>query len=176
MRYLLQLKSSIRSIKFCSIVVNRCPAAQRALFHLESSPKLNDIDPKSSLKDLTKLEPTNKNENNTNEKSKNNGSYNKERSPLQRLLRVKDYADWIFFIFFATGVYIWYKRRKESQEIEKKFELEWLKIPDFNHKFFVCYGFYLPEFMARHLNSFKAFKPRKDDVWIISFPKSGRDK
>ena len=65
MRYLLQLKSSIRSIKFCSIVVNRCPAAQRALFHLESSPKLNDIDPKSSQKDLTKLEPTNKNENNT---------------------------------------------------------------------------------------------------------------
>lgn len=106
-------------------------------------------------------------------KSFNKNQFKREKTPLQRLLSVKDYADWIFFLFLASGFYIWYQKQKEKKEREKKFEVEWIKIPYFNHKIFTCSGFFLPEFIFKHLNNFKNFRGRKDDIWIVSFPKSG---
>ena len=54
----------------------------------------------------------------------NKNQFKREKTPLQRLLSVKDYADWIFFLFLASGFYIWYQKQKEKKEREKKFEVE----------------------------------------------------
>lgn len=112
------------------------------------------------------------------DKKQNNSSVNQqapkiEISPIRKLIRVKDYLDMLIFFFLALGIYIGYKNLKKKQENEQKFNIEWLNIPLLKHKIFTCNGFYLPEFIARHLSQFKEFKVRKDDVWIVSFPKSG---
>lgn len=96
-----------------------------------------------------------------------------EESPIRKLLRVKDLVDMFILIFLATGIYIGYKKVKEKNANDKKFNLEWLNIPFLKHKIFTCNSFFLPEFLAKSLSDFKEFKPRKDDIWIVSFPKSG---
>lgn len=112
-------------------------------------------------------------ENNEKPKKPSYSEYKKNQSPITKLMRVKDYADWIFVIFLVTGIVIWYKKQKAKKETEKKFDVEWLSIPHFKPKIFTCSGFYLPDFVVKQLPDFKEFKKRKDDVWIVSFPKSG---
>ncbi|RNA01338.1 estrogen sulfotransferase-like [Brachionus plicatilis] len=97
----------------------------------------------------------------------------KEISPIRKLLFVKDYLDLLIIIFLATGIYIGYKNSKLRKDHEKKFNIEWLDIPFTKHKIFTCNNFFLPEFVAKSLEKFKQFEVRPDDVWIVSFPKSG---
>lgn len=163
------LKSSSRNVFFHKKI-------HKKWFHQSFIKLTNEKDSKLTLKIET---DSRSKEHKKTEEPKNDKQFNeskgfrKEKTPLQRLLRVKDYADWIFFLFLASGVYIWYKKEKEKKEVEKKFEVEWIKIPNFSYKLFTCCGFYLPEFIFKNLNNFKNFKTRKEDIWIISFPKSG---
>ena len=94
-------------------------------------------------------------------------------SPIRKLIYVKDYVDLLFIIFLITGIYIGYKNSKSRSEHDKKFNIEWINVPFIKHKIFTCNNFYLPEFLSKSLEKFKEFKVRKDDIWIVSFPKSG---
>nr|QNH68008.1 sulfotransferase-like protein 1 [Brachionus koreanus] len=105
--------------------------------------------------------------------SKNTPPPRKELSPIRKLLYTKDYLDFLILAFLATGIYIGYKNSKLQKDHEKKFNIEWIDVPFTKHKIFTCNNFYLPEFLAKSLEKFKQFQVRQDDVWIVSFPKSG---
>jgi hypothetical protein len=130
---------------------------------------------------LVKLNKTNvqvtdnpKKESNDEQSSKkSNNKQTQGASPIRKLLRVKDYLDLVIFGVLIFGVYSFYTKRKEKEKNEKKYEIKWLSVPLFKHKLFHCNGFYLPEFIAKKLSELKSFEPRKDDIWIVSFPKSG---
>lgn len=94
-------------------------------------------------------------------------------SPIRKLLYVKDYVDFLIILFLGTGIYIGYKNFKSRNEHEKKLNIEWVDVPFIKHKIFQCKNFYLPEFLCKNLENFKKFQVRKDDIWIVSFPKSG---
>lgn len=96
-----------------------------------------------------------------------------ENNPIRRLMRIKDFVDFLIFIFLVGGIYYGYKKYKDKDKNDEKHELTWITVPFFKHKLFTCSGFYLPEFIAKNISNLKSFEPRKDDVWVISFPKSG---
>jgi hypothetical protein len=51
---------------------------------------------------------------------------------------------------------------------------EWLNIPEYkSNKIFSYNGFYFPDYCFNTLTGIKNLQPRKNDVWVVSFPKSG---
>ena len=94
-------------------------------------------------------------------------------SPIRKLLRVKDYVDMVMFGLMAFGFYFAYKRVKAKAENEKELAVEWHQDAKMKHKMFKCAGFYLPEYTIKHLRDIKSFETRADDIFIVSFPKSG---
>ena len=94
----------------------------------------------------------------------------KEVSPIRKLLRYKDVADFLYLLFLATGIYIGYKNFKARKERDLKLDLEWLSVPKLKQKLFKCNEYYFPEFLVKNLTEIKDFKTRKEDVWIATFP------
>ena len=94
-----------------------------------------------------------------------------KKSKEFRYLRLQDLANLIYAIAFGTSAYLIYYSLEKKKELEKRFE--WLILPLFRRKLFICNGFALPENLAKDLGNFKQFPVRKEDVWIVSFPRSG---
>jgi hypothetical protein len=94
-----------------------------------------------------------------------------QRSVLSRFLRLKDMSDFVFLILFSVFGYFLYKKWQETKKIEE--EYEFLEISEFKHKFIKVEDFHFPEYLAKHLKNLKQFEVRNDDIWVISFPKSG---
>lgn len=97
-------------------------------------------------------------------------TYGKSRNNFKEM-KFKDLSNFSLALVAFGGFYLFMKNEEKKKTIEKKFE--WLVLPYFKHKLFTCEGFVLPEFLARDLDKFKTFETRKDDVWVVSFPKSG---
>ena len=95
-------------------------------------------------------------------------------SPIKRLMRVKDYVDFLFLCFLGGGVYYGYNQYKKNKVHEEEQEIEWVELPDVKDKHVKVKGYYLPSFTAKLLKEVKNFQVRSDDVWIASFPKSGK--
>lgn len=136
----------------------------RANFSIYNSLLFN----KNEQKEIQKIE------NSENKESNNSNQYKRGETPIRKLLRVKDYLDAVLFIVLCTSIYIGYKNYKKKAETEKEFEVKWIQIPRMKHKIFSSDVFYFPEFLLKNLKLFKEFKIRKDDIWVVSFPKSGK--
>ena len=95
-------------------------------------------------------------------------------------IRAKDIVDLIFVAFLGTGIYIGYKKYKDAKQNEIDLDVKWLEGDiGFFKKMFTCNTNdqrYLPEFLVKMLTPIKSFKMRKSDVWVVSFPKSGKFK
>jgi hypothetical protein len=80
--------------------------------------------------------------------------------------------------FLGTGLYIGYKKYKDAKQNEIDLDVKWLEGDiGFFKKMFTCNPNdprYLPEFLVKMLRPIKSFKMRKSDVWVVSFPKSGK--
>lgn len=59
---------------------------------------------------------------------------------------------------------------------EEQSNIEWITLPNYKRKFFKRNGYILFDGFASILDNFKEFKYRKGDIWISSFPKSGKNK
>jgi hypothetical protein len=86
-------------------------------------------------------------------------------------LKMRDISNLVLLAGFGVVYYLFTLNSEKKKAIEEKYE--WLKFPFFKYKLFVCNGFCLPEYLAKDLESYKTFQVRTDDVWIVSFPKSG---
>ena len=99
-------------------------------------------------------------------------------TPIRKLIRAKDIVDFIFMAFIGTGIYIGYKKYSDAKQNEIALSIKWLDGDiSFFKKMFTCNDAdprYLPEYLVKILASIKSFKVRSNDVWIVSFPKSGR--
>ena len=124
-------------------------------------------------KDLQVVDQTKGSTNNNNNEEFEPPKIKKNPASIKKLLRLKDFVDYIFLGMILTGVYIGYQKYKSNKKDEETHKVEWVKIPGLRHKVFTCNGFNLPEFLLKNLTNIKNFEPRKNDVWIVSFPKSG---
>jgi hypothetical protein len=99
----------------------------------------------------------------------------KTRSQFQEF-KMRDLANLSIAAVFGIGVYLFIRNNSFKKKIEEKYE--WIEAHAnkyFKHRLFKCKGFVFPEFLAKDLENYKNFKLRKDDVFVVSFPKSGKD-
>ena len=99
------------------------------------------------------------------------------RPPRHRtdLLFTKKLLDSALFLFLAFAGYISYKRYKAIKNDESKFEIQYVDDEFFKKKLIKTNlgPYILPEFLKKHISSFKSIELKNDDIWIVSFPKSG---
>lgn len=91
------------------------------------------------------------------------------------LLTAKKLSDTIMFFVLAFGIYTFYTKYKDTNSLNEDLGVVYVNDLGFKHKMFKTNkGPYLfPEFLLKKLNEYKTFETRKDDVYIVSFPKSG---
>ena len=113
-----------------------------------------------------------------NSQKETNGGATPETNPnkqntIRRLLKIKDRVDMFYLIFIGFGIFYGYRKYKEKIQLENDLQVEWVSMPKFKIKHAKLNGYYLPEPMVKSLKKIKDYTPDKNDVWIISFPKSG---
>ena len=83
----------------------------------------------------------------------------------------------------GSGVYVGYlmishfrARDEEDEEIKYESDMtgEWVDVPGYKDRQFKINGFTLPRRFVKNLGAIKEFKTESSDIWICSFPKSGR--
>ena len=84
--------------------------------------------------------------------------------------------DTALFLFISFAGYMIYKRLKGIKNEEKQFDIKYVDDQMFTKGKLIktnIADYFLPEFFKKHLSQFKSIELRNDDVWIVSFPKSG---
>jgi hypothetical protein len=79
-----------------------------------------------------------------------------------REMKLHDIGNFFVVIGAAVAYYYYSKSQSKKKDLESKYE--WLKLPCFKHKLFICNGFCLPQYLSKDLESYKSFKLRNDDV------------
>jgi hypothetical protein len=120
-------------------------------------------------KSLDSKETVNKND------EKNNSSKSTPKKRPVDLLLTKKILDTIFFFILAYGCYHAYKSYKEKKTLTKAFNIEYLTDTKFKNKLFKTNlgPYILPDYLEKLFTTLKSFELRNDDIWIVSFPKSG---
>lgn len=96
-----------------------------------------------------------------------------QTTPVQKILRIKDFIDYLVYGSFGIALYYVYQRYKKSNELKEELKAALIEIKEFKSSFFIINGFHFPEFMIGPLKDIKNFTTRKEDIWVTSFPKSG---
>jgi hypothetical protein len=100
----------------------------------------------------------------------------KKPNKKTNLLIAKNLLDGALFLFMSFAGYMIYKRYKAIKNEEKQFDIQYVDDQKFTKGKLIktnIADYYLPEFFKKHLSQFKSIEIRNDDVWIVSFPKSG---
>jgi hypothetical protein len=93
---------------------------------------------------------------------------------VKKVLYLKDLFDYIVYGCFGLAIYYAYQNYQKSNQFKKEIEANIVKIENFKHKLYQIKGFILPEFIISKLKDFKNFQTKTDDIWVASFPKSGK--
>ena len=91
-------------------------------------------------------------------------------------MQVKDLFDYLIYGTFGVAIYWAYQNYQKSNELKKEKQATLVEISEFKNKFYQVYNFIMPEFLVNQLDQFKEFQVRPDDIWVTSFPKSGKNK
>lgn len=98
------------------------------------------------------------------------------RRKVVNLLFAKKVSEAVMFLFLAFAGYMSYKRYKASKDEQNGLKIENLVDPKFKNGKLIKTNvgdYVLPEYLKKNLPKFKLVDVRNDDVWIVSFPKSG---
>ena len=91
-------------------------------------------------------------------------------------MQVKDLFDYLIYGAFGVAIYWAYQNYQKSNELKKEKQATVVEISEFKNKLYQVNGFIMPEFLVNKLDQFKEFQVRPDDIWVTSFPKSGKNK
>lgn len=93
---------------------------------------------------------------------------------VQGVLKLKDLFDYLVLGAFGVAIYYAYQNIDNLKSFKKEIDAQIVNIDNFKHKCYSVKDYILPEFIVNKLQELKAFEVRDNDVWIASFPKSGK--